>query len=166
MIIYLLMVTVMISVAVFMEFEAEFLHRRVWHGRLWFIHKSHHKPRREGRFETNDILSFVHAPIAIFLIFFGVLSPNGILSAQLGLVEAVAISVGLGMTAFGLGYIMVHDGLVHERLPFGFLGKIAYFDEVREAHWAHHRWSDEGHSFGLFLGPRVLRRRREKTTKD
>ena len=166
MILYLIMAIVMVLVAVFLEFEAEFLHRRVWHKRLWFMHQSHHAPRKTGRFEKNDALSFIHAPIAIFLIFLGVFSPNGVLSAQLGLIEGVAFAAGIGMSIFGVGYITVHDGLIHGRLPFGFLGKFTYFDKLRKAHWIHHDWSDEGYPFGLFLGDRDLRKRKEKTAKD
>jgi beta-carotene 3-hydroxylase len=165
MFIYLIMAIVMVSAFLFLEFEAEYLHRQVWHKRLWFLHQSHHSPKK-GRFEKNDLLSFVHAPIAIFFLFFGILSPNGILSVQLGWLEGISLAIGLGMTMFGVGYIAVHDGLVHDRLPFGFLARFTFFDEVRKAHWVHHEWTDEGHPFGLFLGPRTLRKRKEKATKD
>ena len=46
-----------------MELWARFLHGRVWHHGLWNVHRSHHEPR-VGRFERNDALSLLHAPVA------------------------------------------------------------------------------------------------------
>lgn len=136
-----------VPVAIGMELWAALLHGRVWHGLLWPVHKSHHAPR--GRLEANDILSFTHAPIAIVLILYGCL-------AEPGWVREVAFGVGLGMTAFGFAYIVVHDGLVHGRLPVGFLERWPYMQRVRAAHRVHH--TRHGGPYGLFLGPWVLDR--------
>jgi beta-carotene 3-hydroxylase len=58
------------------------------------------------------------------------------------------------MTLFGLSYLLVHDGLVHERLPMQFLLRWRYFRRLRGAHLHHHRF--HGVPYGLFLGPEEL----------
>lgn len=138
-----------VPVALLMEPWAALLHGRVWHGLLWRIHRSHHR-RRRGRFEANDVLSGTHAPVAIALILYGCVGDPG-------LPRELAFGVGLGMSAFGVAYVVVHDGLVHGRLPVEFLARMAWLSRVREAHLEHHRAGAAG-PYGLFLGPRELRR--------
>lgn len=138
--------------ALAMEAWAGMLHEHVWHGRLWTIHVSHHR-RRLGRFETNDLLSGLHAPLAIALILYGC-------RAAPGPWREVAFGVGVGMTAFGLAYLLVHDGVVHGRLPVKALQRIGYLRRVADAHRVHHAGVRGGAPYGFFNGPRELRRRR------
>jgi beta-carotene 3-hydroxylase len=142
-----------------MEPWAALLHGRAWHGPLWPVHRSHHAPRR-GRFERNDALSATHAPVAMALVLYGCLGAPG-------LAREAAFGAGLGMTLFGLAYVLVHDGLVHGRLPVSWLLRFRYLRRVRGAHLVHHRTG--GAPFGLFLGPWTLRRRhraaRERATR-
>lgn len=141
-------IAVALPVAAAMELWAALLHGRVWHGVLWGVHRSHHR-RRVGPFESNDLLSALHAPIAIALILYGCLGEPGAL-------REVAFGAGIGMTLFGLAYVLVHDGLVHGRLPVGWLGRVPYLARVRDAHLVHHT---RGHApFGLFLGLREIAR--------
>jgi beta-carotene 3-hydroxylase len=142
-------IAVAFPVAATMELWAALLHGRVWHGVLWGVHRSHHR-RRAGHFESNDLLSALHAPIAIALILYGCLGEPGAL-------REVAFGAGLGMTLFGLAYVLVHDGLVHGRLPVGFLARVGYFARIRDAHLTHHTRGGR-EPFGLFLGPRELAR--------
>jgi beta-carotene 3-hydroxylase len=58
------------------------------------------------------------------------------------------------MTLFGLSYLLVHDGLVHERLPMKFFLRWRFFRRVRGAHLHHHRF--HGVPYGLFFGPSEL----------
>jgi beta-carotene 3-hydroxylase len=143
-----------VPVAGAMELWAQLLHHRLWHGPLWSLHESHHRDR-DGWFERNDVFAVFHAGVAIGLILLGCVGPVGWL-------REAAFGWGLGMTAFGLSYLLVHDGLVHERLPVGFLERIPYLRRVAAAHRAHHRTG--AHPYGMFLGPqealRVSRRRR------
>ncbi len=140
--------------AVAMEPWASWLHDRLWHGPLWSIHRTHHAPRRPG-LERNDALALFHAPIAMALILYGCLAP-----ASLG--ADVAFGVGLGMTLFAVAYVLVHDGVVHGRLPVRRLIAIAYVRRVVRAHRAHHRNVCHGHPFGLFFGPWELARARRR----
>lgn len=139
-----------------MEPWARVLHGRLWHGVLWNVHASHHEPRH-GRFERNDALSGLHAPFAMALVVTG---------CQLhGALGALLVGAGAGMTAFGLAYLVVHDGLVHERLPVAFLLRFAYFRRIRAAHRVHHTRGAE--PYGLFRGPEELLalKRRERASR-
>lgn len=143
-------------VAAAMELWARFLHGRVWHHRLWGVHRSHHEPRA-GRFEKNDALSLLHAPIAAGLLVAG---------CQLhGWMRAILVGAGVGMTLFGIGYVLVHDGLVHGRLPVKALLALRFFRRIRGAHLVHHRTG--GAPYGFFLGPReLMRHRRGRRGRD
>ncbi len=132
---------------IFMEFWAEFLHHRVWHGPLWPVHRSHHEPRT-GRFEFNDVLSATHAPVAAGLILYGCLGAPSIL-------REIAYGWGFGMTAFGLLYLTFHDGLMHGRLPVQGLRRFAYFRLLCDAHQIHHE--KNGGPYGFFYVPPKLR---------
>ena len=127
-----------------MEFWARWIHARIWHGVLYSMHHSHHSPR--GWFEWNDILSASHAPVSIALILYGCWYP--------GIVPTVGFGVGVGMAAFGVAYIVVHDGIVHGRLPVAFLRKVPALEAIRRAHRIHH--ADGLAPYGLFLGPQEL----------
>ncbi|HZF50348.1 MAG TPA: beta-carotene hydroxylase [Polyangiaceae bacterium] len=144
-------IAVALPVAAAMELWAAFLHGRVWHHALWRVHRSHHS-RRAGRFESNDLLSSLHAPIAIALILYGCLGAPGV-------IRDIGFGAGIGMTLFGVAYLIVHDGLVHGRLPVARLAKIPFFERIRAAHLEHHTRGRE--PFGLFLGPRELARATE-----
>ena len=152
-----------VATAFVMELWAALLHRRLWHRWLWPLHRTHHR-RDQGPeggastgFQANDLLSFLHAPVAVALIVQGAGGASS-LSRQAG------FAAGLGMTAFGLAYVLVHDGLVHGRLPVAFLGRWRYLARVRAAHRVHHRGG--GPPYGLFLGPYQPRRRRARTVGD
>jgi beta-carotene 3-hydroxylase len=137
---------VALCVAAAMDLWAALLHGRVWHAWLWSIHRSHHDPRRPGaRFEANDALSVLHAPIAIALILVGC-------KAGPGFAREAAFGVGVGMTLFGMAYLVVHDGLVHGRLPVQFLLRLRYFRGVARAHRVHHTGVAGGAPYGLFFG--------------
>ena len=60
------------------------------------------------------------------------------------------------MTVFGFAYIIVHDGLVHGRLPVQGLAKFRYLRQVRNAHRVHHLTGEA--PYGLFYGPWVVKR--------
>ena len=149
-----------LPVAMFMELWAMFLHRYIWHGPLWLLHRSHHEPRA-GLLERNDLFSILHASFAIVLILYGCVGPEG-------WVREAGFGFGLGMTTFGLSYMLIHDGLVHGRLPVAFLERNPWIHRLAAAHRAHHR---TGHlPYGLFLGPQearlVSRRRRALRAKS
>ncbi len=141
----LIWVPVALVVAVAMDFWAALLHGRLWHALLWSVHRSHHERSSDARrLEANDALSGIHAPIAIALIFVGCQGTPGVL-------REIAFGVGVGMSVFGVGYFVVHDGLVHERLPVPVLLRFRYFRAVARAHRVHHGAAG-GAPYGFFFG--------------
>lgn len=137
-----------LATVIAMELWAALLHGRIWHGLLWKIHRSHHR-RRQGGLEANDALSLLHAPVAAAVIVLGC-------RAATAPACHVLLGIGAGMTVFGIAYLLVHDGLVHGRLPVEFLARWSYLARVREAHLIHHARGRE--PYGLFLGPWALAR--------
>ena len=143
-----------------MELWAALLHRCVWHTLLWPIHRTHHRGRHDvapasgaGRFELNDWLSAVHAPVAVALVLYGCVGP-------LGPGREAAYGFGLGMCAFGAAYVAVHDGLSHRRFPTAGLGRSRWLARVAAAHRVHHRTGEA--PFGLFTGPWTLAWRKRR----
>lgn len=146
---------VAVVVAVAMDLWAALLHGRVWHRWLWRIHRSHHTARK-GIFELNDALSALHAPLAIAAVLYGCAGAPGV-------AREILFGVGLGASVFGLAYFIVHDGLVHGRLPVRWLARVPYLREVARAHRVHHAGVEGGPPYGLFFGPLELARHRRLT---
>ncbi len=124
---------------VLMEFWAAFVHRNVYHGRLWFIHRSHHRKRRDGLFETNDIFVLLHAAGAMAILFTGLAAGVDWLTAA-----------GAGVSVYGLLYALIHDGYIHQRLPLRVFDRFALFRRIRDDHLYHHTGDPHAH-FGLFF---------------
>jgi beta-carotene 3-hydroxylase len=124
-----------------MEFVSYGVHRFLYHRIFWFIHRSHHVPRT-GPFERNDLFPVVFAGASCLLIFAGL--ERGPFSLYLG--------AGLGITAYGAVYFIVHDLYIHrrvKRLAF----RIPFLLAAKKAHAVHHRTG--GEPYGLLLFPRV-----------
>lgn len=113
------------------------------------MHRSHHRPRH-GQFEANDWLSLLHAPIAIALILYGC-------RAAPCIGREIAFAIGIGMTLFGIAYVLIHDGMVHGRLPLARLRRLTYFRRVQECHEKHHTLQHKGVPYGFFLGALEIR---------
>lgn len=107
------------------EIFAIFFHKYVMHGIGWSLHRSHHTPRK-GYFELNDLYAFVFALGAMTLFIAGALFWKPLWHA------------GLGVTIYGLLYALVHDGLVHRRLPLKFVPRRGYLKCLVQAHKLHH----------------------------
>ncbi|XP_057818230.2 beta-carotene 3-hydroxylase 2, chloroplastic [Cryptomeria japonica] len=134
--------------AVGMEHWARWVHRTFWHGALWSIHESHHRPR-DGPFEMNDIFTILNSIPANVLLTYGLYCK--------GLVPSLCFGAGIGITIGGLAYIIVHDGLIDRRFPVGPLGDIPYLRKVAAAHQIHHADKFDGIPFGILLGPSELK---------
>lgn len=123
-----------------MEAVSYAVHRWVMHGIGYGWHRSHHQPR-QGRFEANDRFPIVFSVIGITLFVLG----TWWLSALWWL--------AVGVTAYGVLYMVVHDGFIHRRLPVP-VPRSAYFDWLRAAHRDHH--TGGGEPYGM-LAPLVRR---------
>jgi beta-carotene 3-hydroxylase len=130
-----------------MEAVAWASHRWIMHGPLWVLHRSHHEPRR-GAFEVNDLFAVMFAIPAIAMFWIG--TDRG----WSWLVWAAA-----GVTAYGVLYAIVHDGLVHQRWPFRIVPRQGYLRRLVQAHRLHHAVHEKERavSFG-FLAPQDVRR--------
>ena len=141
-----------------MEACAWLTHRYIMHGPLWFIHKSHHRPR-QGWFELNDVFGLLFAAIATPLIYFG----------QQG--QPVLLGLGLGMVGYGIAYFLVHDVLVHRRVGHRFTPARGYLRRVHQAHHMHHaaRERDGAVSFGFLVAPRpekLAKKLKERSSRE
>lgn len=124
-----------------LEIFSYILHRWVFHGVLWRIHKSHHLATKDA-FESNDIFSVIFGLSSILLLVF----------AEYPLSESIAFPIGLGIAIFGIFYFIVHDLFTHRRfLPFGSGNKILL--TIRAAHQKHHQTANKQgiEPFGLFI---------------
>ncbi|HKJ63022.1 MAG TPA: sterol desaturase family protein [Hyphomicrobiales bacterium] len=139
---WLIYLTVFLVVFIGMEGVAWALHRYVMHGFLWILHESHHRPRNSW-FELNDLFGLFFTAVSIGLFIGGTFYYTPLLFA------------GLGMTAYGFVYFMIHDVLVHRRVAHGFVPKNGYLRRVYQAHRLHHAvpGKDGAVSFGFVYAP-------------
>jgi beta-carotene 3-hydroxylase len=141
-----LLSTVLFAVA--MEYYARYAHEHWWHGdALWFIHRTHHEPRTT-LLEANDVFGVLNAAVVM-----PVLMQAYFAQASYG--AALRLGASLGISIFGCAYIVVHDGVHHERFWSWPLRNVEWFHKISEAHRAHHK-KDHTAPFGLFLGPEEL----------
>jgi len=144
------MVSVLLNILIitatffFMEFVAWFTHKYVMHGFLWSWHKSHHT-HRKGLFEKNDLFAVVFSIPAIILIITGSLFPS----------VHFLMYFGIGITAYGIFYLLFHDILVHRRIKIKYNPRSGYLKRLVHAHYIHHRkHSKEGcEAFGFLYAP-------------
>ena len=115
---------VLISV-IGMEIFAWVIHKYVMHGPGWGWHESHHT-ETEGLFEKNDLYAVVFSFIAAGFFIIGSMGVTWLWF------------VGLGLTIYGILYGIVHDGLVHRRLPFPRKARGRYLKRLVQAHRLHH----------------------------
>ncbi|MEL6616504.1 MAG: sterol desaturase family protein, partial [Bacteroidota bacterium] len=139
------------------EVAAYVLHRWVFHGALWRIHRTHHDPEhRHGRFEANDLFSLAFAALSASLMWSGRAEP----------LASAAFACGTGIALYGLLYFILHDLYAHRRF-WPFTTKSPAAQAIKRAHGRHHQsLTREGQEpYGLFLFPprfgRRMRRARE-----
>ena len=110
-----------------MEFMAWFTHKYIMHGFLWSLHKDHHVVNHEKFFQKNDYFFLIFAIPSIILIFIGY--------------ENLSINffIGLGIALYGLAYFLVHEIIIHRRLPPPKKTKSKYIKAIRKAHKVHHK---------------------------
>ncbi len=138
------MTPVLLTIGGFVGMEAVSyaMHRWVMHGFGIAWHRSHHRPPT-GRFERNDRFPLVFAAL-------------GILLFALGAGPWPALWwVGLGVTAYGAAYLVVHELFIHRRLPVR-LPRSRYLAGLRDAHRDHQRAG--GEPYGMLLPFRRDRR--------
>mgnify|MGYP001365222180 CR=1 FL=1 len=139
----------------FMEFVAWSNHKYIMHRLLWRWHQDHHRKDRqeympektgERRFEKNDRFFVIYALPAMVLMVAGILSGNDSL-----------VFIGIGISLYGFTYFVVHDLMIHQRIPVPFLFKNHnfYTKAIIRAHTSHHRPKSQNdfHNYGLLIVP-------------
>ncbi|BAN04192.1 sterol desaturase family protein [Ilumatobacter coccineus] len=130
-------------------------HRWVMHGVGEFLHRSHHRPR-VSRFERNDWYPVVFAAIVNIGFFVG-FNVDGF---------AALVPVGIGITAYGAAYALVHDGYIHRRVGWFDGRQIAVFDRLADAHRIHHLYNAAPYGMLVPIVPSELRTRAGRTDRN
>lgn len=126
-----------------LEIISYLVHRFVFHGLLWNIHRTHHEASH-GHFELNDLFSLGFAAVAIVFVVLGSVDP--LVDPRFG--------AGIGITVYGILYFVIHDLFTHRRfLPFSSESRIMLL--IRSAHNRHHQTAEKDgqEPYGLFLFP-------------
>lgn len=123
-----------------MEALSWFIHKYLFHGPLWFIHKTHHNHSRNSILEWNDVFSLGFALISIYLIF------------EDHLVQGISFWVGIGISIYGIIYFILHDWFTHARVR-KYRPKSKYIKAIIRAHKTHHKSIDKypSQEFGLLV---------------
>lgn len=139
----------------FMEFMSWFTHKYVMHGFLWVLHEDHHVPQK-GVFEKNDAFFLMFAIPSSLLMIFGSLNALD-----------YRFFIGLGILLYGIAYFLVHEVLIHQRLPWFKRTNNVYFRAIRKAHKVHHKHlqKEEGECFGMLLVPMKYFKEASKSAK-
>ncbi|OCX51282.1 fatty acid hydroxylase [Mucilaginibacter sp. PPCGB 2223] len=123
------------------------IHKYLFHGPLWFIHKTHHQPKHSW-FELNDIFSLLFAMIALWLMWLGHFNLD------------YRFWAGTGISLYGIIYFIFHDWFIHSRLK-SFKSNNRYLCGIRRAHKIHHKSMEKENAeeFGLLLASKKWFRR-------
>ena len=130
---------IIILTIVVMEVLSWAMHKYLFHGPLWFIHKTHHQ-QRHGWFELNDLFSIGFAALALWLMWIGHISLN------------YPFWIGAGISTYGIIYFIFHDWFIHNRFK-AFKSNNRYLMGIRRAHKIHHKSTKKNPSeeFGLLV---------------
>lgn len=149
--------TILVALVAFCSMEplTAATHRWIMHGVGERLHRSHHGPRR-GRFESNDWYPVLFAALVNvgFIVGFNVAG------------FAALVPIGIGVTAYGAAYALVHDVYIHQRLGWFATHRIALFDRLAEAHRIHHLYNAAPYGMLAPVVPAALRERAAHTTRN
>lgn len=120
-----------------MELLSWAVHKYLFHGPLWFIHKTHHQQRHREP-ELNDIFSLGFAALALWLMWEGRVDLD------------YRFWTGTGISLYGLLYFIFHDGFIHNRFR-SFKTTNRYLSGIRRAHKIHHKSMKKSPSEGFGL---------------
>ena len=136
-----IMINIMIIMGTLAAMEAFswFIHKYLFHGPLWFIHRTHHQPK-SGWFELNDIFSLFFAFLSMYLMWLGRSEPD------------YRFWIGAGISVYGIIYFIFHDWFIHNRFK-SFKTNNPYLLGIRRAHKIHHKsiQKQPSEQYGLLL---------------
>jgi beta-carotene 3-hydroxylase len=126
-----------------MEAVAWLAHKYIMHGLLWRLHKDHHQPNTNTKFERNDAFFFIFATPAIIGYIIGYKN------------FTLPFWIAIGISLYGLAYFFIHDLFIHQRVKVLRNANSMYFRAIRKAHKVHHKHlgKEEGECFGMLWAP-------------
>ena len=127
-----------------MEAIAWLTHKYIMHKVLWNLHRDHHLKDHEGFFERNDFFFLIFAIPGIICLALGVLYKS-----------SATLSIGAGITLYGVAYFLVHDVFIHQRFSIFRKTDNRYLKAIRRAHKVHHKHinKENGECFGMLWVP-------------
>lgn len=127
---------------ILMELLSYILHRYIFHGLFWKIHKTHHESSH-SIFELNDLFSLSFSISAIVLMIAGL---------QENILESIYFPIGLGITIYGILYFIIHDVYTHKRFA-KLKTDNRIINIIKKAHQKHHQSAEKigNEPYGLFL---------------
>ncbi len=141
-----MLISILITIATFllMEFISWATHKYVMHGFLWVLHKDHHQVDKNKVLQKNDLFFLIFAIPSIILIFLGYEN------------FSYLFFIGLGIALYGLAYFIVHEVIIHRRLPPPSKTNSKYIKAIRKAHKIHHKnlYKEKGENFGMLIVPK------------
>jgi beta-carotene 3-hydroxylase len=137
-----------------MEAVSYATHRWWMHNRGMAWHRSHHPPRGEG-FEKNDLFPATFATGAIAAFALAATKPR----------LAWLRWPGLGITAYGSCYALVHEVFIHRRVDVK-LPRLRYLRWLDASHRIHHLYGGEPYGMLLPVVPAELRERAATSTRE
>tara|TARA_B100001057_G_scaffold3793_1_gene3399 strand:- start:84 stop:521 length:438 start_codon:yes stop_codon:yes gene_type:complete len=135
---------IVLGTFVAMEFISWATHKYIMHGFLWSLHKDHHQVDHKKKTQKNDLFFLIFACPSIAFIYVGLQDFSPILF------------VGIGIACYGLAYFIVHEIIIHRRLPFLKHIKGNYITTIRRAHKVHHKTLHKHGAtcFGMLIVPK------------
>lgn len=133
------LVVVAVTFAV-MEVVSYLVHRFVMHGPGMRWHASHHAAPTPGA-ARNDLFPLCFSVLGVL-----------VFAASAALSSRGVFWVGVGMAAYGVAYLFVHEIAIHRRVRVP-VPDVAYLRWVRDAHLAHHVTA--GEYYGMLVPVRV-----------
>jgi len=121
-------------------------HRFVMHGAGIVLHRSHHHRNHTG-WERNDAYPVMFAAVVCVGFWLGFHEPR----------LADLVPIGVGITAYGAAYAIVHDVYIHGRLRWLAHRRLPILDRLRAAHELHHRHNGAPYGMLVPVVPRRLR---------
>jgi len=127
-----------------MEPLTALVHRTIMHGAGRALHRSHHRnavaePSGRSRWEANDAYPIAFAAFVMIglAVGFNVAGYHAL------------VPIGVGITAYGAAYALVHDVYTHGRLPLFGDRRVSGFERLAAAHREHHRHN--GAPYGMLV---------------
>ena len=132
---------IVVATFFFMEFVAWATHKYVMHGFLWFLHQDHHVVNKDHKLQKNDFFFLIFAIPSMLLMYIGF---DGF---------KISFFVGIGVALYGMAYFIVHEVIIHQRLPFFRKTNNKYIRAIRLAHKVHHKQLGKYNatSFGMLI---------------